>query len=165
MKALGLVLSGVRTQSCLRFEAVWGCPRRPSRVGTSAQVPDLPAEGRAAPFPRKGWEMVTSQPTAQAEREPFRSPCVVVPPEVPLAEMRSSVTRAPGLGWGRGRLHLHADRVAWPVPPPRDHPALSPGMLRDPQGAHGQLAVPDVCPGCPAEVPALPQARRSLEAH
>lgn len=67
MKALGLVLSGVRTQSCLRFEAVWGCPLRPSRVGTSAQVPDLPAEGRAAPFPRKGWEMVTSQPTAQAE--------------------------------------------------------------------------------------------------
>jgi hypothetical protein len=38
-------------------------------------------------------------------------------------------------------------------------------MLWDPQGTYGQLAVPDMCPGSPAKVPALPQARRSLEAH
>lgn len=38
-------------------------------------------------------------------------------------------------------------------------------MLWDPQSTHGQLAVPDLRPGGPAQVPALPQARRSLEAH
>lgn len=51
------------------------------------------------------------------------------------------------------------------MPLTHDYPALSPGLLRDLEGAYGQLAVPDVCPGSPAKVPALPQARRSLEAH
>lgn len=39
------------------------------------------------------------------------------------------------------------------------------GLLRNPQGPRGQLAVPDVCPGGSAKVFAVSQERRSHEAH
>lgn len=39
------------------------------------------------------------------------------------------------------------------------------GVLRDPEGARGQLAVPDVRAGRAAQVPAVPQEGRRHEAH
>ena len=39
------------------------------------------------------------------------------------------------------------------------------GLLRNPQGPRGQLAVPDVRPGRSAQVFAVSQERRSDEAH
>lgn len=39
------------------------------------------------------------------------------------------------------------------------------GLLWNPQGPRGQLAVPDVCSGGAAQVLAVPQERRSHEAH
>lgn len=38
-------------------------------------------------------------------------------------------------------------------------------MLRDPEGARGQLAVPDLRAGRPAQVPPVPQEGRRHEAH
>lgn len=40
-----------------------------------------------------------------------------------------------------------------------------PGVLWDPEGARGELAVPDVRAGRPAQVPAVPQEGRRHETH